>query len=73
MKNIKKEIKALSQHFPDDMDLSVSYDSTAFVSASIDSIVETLIITFALVVLVTYVFLQKYKLILNQQNLITII
>ncbi|MBQ7303908.1 MAG: efflux RND transporter permease subunit, partial [Alphaproteobacteria bacterium] len=61
MKNIKKEIKALSQHFPDDMDLSVSYDSTAFVSASIDSIVETLIITFALVVLVTYFFLQKVR------------
>jgi len=43
------------------MDLSVSYDSTAFVSASIDSIIETLVITFALVVLVTYVFLQKVR------------
>lgn len=61
MKNIKKEIKDLSQHFPDDMDLSVTYDSTAFVSASIDSIIETLIITFGLVVLVTYVFLQKVR------------
>ena len=61
MKNIKKEIKNLSQHFPDDMDLSVSYDSTAFVSASIDSIIETLVITFGLVVLVTYVFLQKVR------------
>lgn len=61
MKNIKKEIKNLSQHFPDDMDLSVSYDSTAYVSASIDSIIETLVITFGLVVLVTYVFLQKVR------------
>ena len=61
MKNIKKEIENLSVHFPDDMSLSVAYDTTAFVSASIDSIIETLVITFALVVLVTYVFLQKVR------------
>ena len=61
MKNIKKEIKKLSVHFPEDMDLDVAYDSTAFVSASIDSIIETLVITFALVMLVTYVFLQKVR------------
>lgn len=61
MKNIKKEIKSLSEHFPEDMHLSVTYDSTAYVSASIDSIIETLVITFLLVVLVTYVFLQKVR------------
>lgn len=43
------------------MEFRVAYDSTDYVRASIASIVETLVITFSLVVLVTYVFLQKFK------------
>lgn len=61
MKNIRKEIEVISKSFPQDMEFEVAYDSTAYVSASIDSIIETLVITFSLVVLVTYVFLQKIK------------
>lgn len=61
MKNIKKEIEKLSAAFPDDMEFNVAYDSTRFVKASIESILETLIITFSLVVLVTYIFLQRMK------------
>ncbi len=61
MKNVRKEIETLSQSFPEDMKLEVAYDSTDFVRASIKSIVETLVITFSLVVLVTFVFLQKVK------------
>lgn len=61
MKDIRKEIEVLSKSFPEDMELEVAYDSTAYVSASIDSIIETLLITFSLVVLVTYVFLQKVR------------
>lgn len=61
MKDIRKEIKVLSKSFPKDMEFEVAYDSTAYVSASIDSIIETLVITFSLVVLVTYVFLQKIR------------
>ena len=41
------------------MQLQVAYDSTDYVRASIESIIDTLIITFLLVMLVTYVFLQK--------------
>ena len=59
MKNVQKEIVALSKTFPQDMELKIAYDSTDFVRASIESIVETLAITFSLVVLVTYIFLQK--------------
>ena len=61
MKRIRKEVAEISKSFPDDMVLEVAYDSTAYVSASIKGIVETLIITFLLVALVTYVFLQKLK------------
>jgi len=61
MKNVQKEIETLSKSFPKDMEFKVAYDSTNFVRASIASIIETLVITFSLVVLVTYVFLQKIK------------
>ncbi|MBR1904702.1 MAG: efflux RND transporter permease subunit, partial [Alphaproteobacteria bacterium] len=59
MDNIRKKIAELSQKMPPDMQLQVAYDSTDYVRASIESIIDTLIITFLLVMLVTYVFLQK--------------
>lgn len=61
MKNVQKEIDSLSKTFPDDMEFRIAYDSTDYVRASIESIIETLLITFSLVVLVTYIFLQKMK------------
>lgn len=61
MKNVEKEIKALNKTFPADIVLQTAYDSTDFVRASIAGIIETLVITFALVVLVTYIFLQKWR------------
>lgn len=61
MKRIRNEVKELSKSFPEDMVLEVAYDSTAYVSASIAGIIETLIITFLLVAMVTYLFLQKIK------------
>ena len=61
MQNVRQEIKELAKTFPEDMDIQVAYDSTDYVRSSLDAIIETLFITFALVVLVTYVFLQKYK------------
>ncbi|MBO4294560.1 MAG: efflux RND transporter permease subunit [Alphaproteobacteria bacterium] len=61
MKRIRKEVKELSKSFPEDMVLEVAYDSTAYVSASIAGIIETLVITFSLVAMVTYLFLQKIK------------
>ena len=61
MKDVRQEIKTLSKTFPDDMEFRVAYDSTEFVRSSISSIIETLTITFSLVVLVTYIFLQKIR------------
>ena len=61
MKDVRKEIETLSRTFPKDMIFEVAYDSTDFVRASIAGIIETLVITFSLVVLVVYVFLQKAK------------
>lgn len=61
MKNIRKEVQELSKNFPDDMVFEVAYDSTEYVSASIKGIIETLVITFSLVAIVTYLFLQDLK------------
>lgn len=58
---LRQKIADLTEVLPEDMDLQVAYDSTEYVRASIQSIIDTLVITFMLVVLVTYIFLQKLK------------
>lgn len=58
---LRQKIADLTEVLPEDMDLQVAYDSTEYVRASIQSIIDTLGITFLLVVLVTYIFLQKLK------------
>ncbi len=61
MDSVRAEIEELAKSFPEDMEIKVAYDSTDYVQASIAAIVETLFITFGLVILVTYLFLQKFK------------
>jgi multidrug efflux pump len=57
--NVRKLMTELKQAFPDGIDYTVSLDTTKFVQASIDEVVVTFIIAIILVVLVTYLFLQK--------------
>ena len=57
--NIRAELARLKEGFPDGIDYKVSLDSTEFVKASIDEVIETLIIAVILVILVTYLFLQS--------------
>ncbi len=61
MDSVRQEIEELSKDFPEDMEIKVAYDSTDYVRASIAAIVDTLFITFGLVILVTFLFLQKVK------------
>ncbi len=61
MNNIKAELTKLQEKFPDGMKWEVGYDSTEFVVVSMMEIVETLILTFLLVVLITYLFLQDWR------------
>ena len=60
-KNVTGEITRLSANFPEGLTWDVGYDSTKFVRVSMAEIAETLIITFILVVLITYVFLQDWR------------
>jgi multidrug efflux pump len=58
---VRKQLNVLSQRFPEDIAYSVIFDTTTFVTATIHEIVVTLGITFVLVVLVVYVFLQDLR------------
>ncbi|MCL2348669.1 MAG: efflux RND transporter permease subunit [Planctomycetaceae bacterium] len=57
----KKLIDGMVPYFPEGVKWRMGYDSTLFVYASMREIVVTLIITFLLVVLVTYLFLQDWR------------
>jgi multidrug efflux pump len=57
--NVRAEMEKLKQSFPEGISYKVSFDTTKVIQASIDEVFETLIIAIILVVLVTYLFLQK--------------
>ena len=58
---VRAELKQLSARFPEGMDYTIVFDTTQFVSLTIEEIVMTLAITFVLVVVVIYVFLQDWR------------
>jgi multidrug efflux pump len=58
-RNVRLLMEELKQSFPEGIDYTVSLDTTEVIQASIDEVIETLIIAIILVVLVTYLFLQK--------------
>lgn len=58
---VYKELDRLSVRFPETMEYAILYDSTKFVRASLQEVVETLFITFLLVVAVTYIFLSDWR------------
>ena len=61
MKQIRAAMAALKESFPDDMEWTIFYDATDYVSRCIEEIEITLLITFGLVVLVCYLFLQDWR------------
>ena len=61
MKKVKAEMKRLKQFFPEDLEYDFAIDTTDFIYASINEVVETLLFTFILVVLVCYIFLQDWR------------
>lgn len=61
MRATKKTIDELSEKLPADTEFAIGYDSTDYVKATIFEIAETLLLTFFLVVLVCYLFLQDWR------------
>ena len=61
MNEVIATMHELEKNFPEDLDWVIPYDATEYVRMCIKEIGETLFITFALVVLVCYLFLQDWK------------
>ncbi|QVL35968.1 efflux RND transporter permease subunit [Aminirod propionatiphilus] len=61
MKATEKALDELSKSLPSDTEFLIGYDSTDYVRETIHEILFTLVLTFSLVVLVCYVFLQDWR------------
>ncbi|MCG8610974.1 MAG: efflux RND transporter permease subunit, partial [Pseudomonadales bacterium] len=59
--DIYKELEHIAERFPDDIQYSILYDTTKAVRASVNEVTDTLMITFVLVVLVTFFFLADWR------------
>ena len=58
---VKAKIAELEPLFPNQLKTFVSYDTTPFVSASIEEVVKALLEAMLLVVVVIYIFLQNFR------------
>jgi len=58
---VKAQMKRLQPLFPPGVTWQVTYDSTAFVSASIQDLIKTLVEAGILVLLVIFIFLQSWR------------
>ncbi len=61
MDAVNAELERLSKYYPEDFDVQVFFDATEFIRVSIEEVVFTLVLTFLLVVLVCYIFLQDWR------------
>lgn len=61
MDEIKEAVEQITSDLPEGMSIDVAYDATEFVRSSIKEIVSTLGLTFLLVVIVCYIFLQDWR------------
>jgi len=58
---VRAELAQLAERFPEDMSYTVVYDTTRYVQQTMKEVAITLLIAFALVVFVTYIFLQNWR------------
>ena len=62
IENIKLRMQEIKQaSFPPGVDYTISYDVSAFLDASIDEVIKTLMEAFILVALVVFIFLQDFR------------
>ena len=59
--SVNGELDSLAKKFPDGMKCEIGYDSTEFVRVTMKEIVSTLLLTFILVVAITWAFLQDWR------------
>ena len=58
---VSEKMKALERNFPQDIKWTVAYDTTPFISTSIENVIHTLVEAMLLVFLVMFIFLQSWR------------
>ncbi|GAU80546.1 efflux RND transporter permease subunit [Bosea sp. BIWAKO-01] len=58
---VRAQVRELAKSFPEDLEWKVTYDPTAFITATIDEVKKTLVEAFVLVVIVVYLFLGSFR------------
>ncbi|UEM07330.1 multidrug efflux RND transporter permease subunit (plasmid) [Skermanella rosea] len=58
---IRAEMDRLAQRFPEDLAYRIGYDTTLFVTATIEEVIHTLVEAFVLVVVVVFLFLGSWR------------
>lgn len=61
MEAVKQELKRMEQLYPEDFQVDITYDATLYIVSSIEEVIFTLVLTFALVIGVCYLFLQDWR------------
>ncbi|WP_339917834.1 efflux RND transporter permease subunit [Yeosuana marina] len=61
IENIKKTLENVKKDLPKGLDIFIPYDTSLFLSASIDKVVTTLLEAFLLVFIVVFIFLQDLR------------
>ncbi len=59
--SVEQTLREMKKSFPAGLDFKISLDTTDFVKASIQEVVETLVIATLLVILITFLFLQDWR------------
>jgi len=60
-RHVRETLAELSARFPDDLAYTVFFDSTVFVTATINEVIHTLVVAILLVALVVFLFLGKVR------------
>jgi len=60
-RQVRETMSALQKRFPSDLSYAVFWDSTVFVTSTIDEVVRTLVIAIILVALVVFLFLGRWR------------
>ena len=58
---LKAKLDELAGAFPQDLDYSIVYDTSAFVEASVEAVIHTFIEALVLVLIVVFLFLQNWR------------
>lgn len=58
---VRARMEELKKAFPDDLDYDMFYDASVFVKSTIHELVNTLLIAFALVAVVVFLFLGRFR------------